>query len=285
MKKLYLMAIMATALLAGAQNKAAQYDQFNGDNGLVYTYDYDNWAVTYDDYEGLEWILTNGQAATGHVVIANEVNGEPVRVIGAGAFRNWETMASGNTAITGVTIPDNVEIIQMAAFLGCTNLKTIDLNNVRRIDYATFVNCDGLEEIHIRVPASVMQIGWEVFNHIDEEGSFIGEFIPATVYVPVGQLQAYIDKFCNAPEDEMFWEENALYGFYINGRLREEGDQPDPGVPGDVDGNGSVGIEDVNAVINAMLGPGAGTGADVDGNGSVGIEDVNAVINIMLGKN
>ena len=58
MKKLYLMAFVATALLAGAQNKAAQNDQFNGDNGLVYTYDYDNWAVTYGDYEGLEWILT-----------------------------------------------------------------------------------------------------------------------------------------------------------------------------------------------------------------------------------
>ena len=34
-----------------------------------------------------------------------------------------------------------------------------------------------------------------------------------------------------------------------------------------------------------MLGQGTNTGADLDGNGSVGIEDVNAVINIMLGKN
>ena len=56
-------------------------------------------------------------------------------------------------------------------------------------------------------------------------------------------------------------------------------------MPGDVDGNGSVGIEDVNAVINTMLGQGANTNADLNGNGSVGIEDVNAVINIMLGKN
>ncbi len=58
----------------------------------------------------------------------------------------------------------------------------------------------------------------------------------------------------------------------------------DPRVPGDVDGNGSVGIEDVNAVINVMLGKAENALADVDGNGSVGIEDVNAVINIMLGK-
>ena len=56
------------------------------------------------------------------------------------------------------------------------------------------------------------------------------------------------------------------------------------GIVGDIDGNGSVGIEDVNAVINVMLGKAENALADVDGNGSVGIEDVNAVINIMLGK-
>ena len=59
---------------------------------------------------------------------------------------------------------------------------------------------------------------------------------------------------------------------------------PEPGVPGDVDGNGSVGVEDVNAVINVMLGKAENPKADLCGNGSVGVEDVNAVINIMLGK-
>ena len=59
---------------------------------------------------------------------------------------------------------------------------------------------------------------------------------------------------------------------------------PEPGVPGDVDGNGSVGVEDVNAVINVMLGKAENPKADLSGNGSVGVEDVNAVINIMLGK-
>ncbi len=55
-------------------------------------------------------------------------------------------------------------------------------------------------------------------------------------------------------------------------------------VEGDIDGNGSVGVEDVNAVINVMLGKAENALADVNGNGSVGVEDVNAVINIMLGK-
>ncbi len=62
-------------------------------------------------------------------------------------------------------------------------------------------------------------------------------------------------------------------------------DTPDPGVKGDVTGNGQVDIADVNAVINMMLGKVETTAAgDVTGNGNIDIADVNAVINIMLGK-
>ena len=58
-----------------------------------------------------------------------------------------------------------------------------------------------------------------------------------------------------------------------------------PGVPGDVTGDGQVDIADVNAVINIMLGRAASVpAADVTGDGNVDIADVNAVINIMLGK-
>ena len=58
-----------------------------------------------------------------------------------------------------------------------------------------------------------------------------------------------------------------------------------PAVPGDVNGDGIVGIDDVNAVINMMLGKAEQTdAADINGDGTIGIDDVNAVINIMLGK-
>ena len=63
---------------------------------------------------------------------------------------------------------------------------------------------------------------------------------------------------------------------------------PGDQLTGDVTGNGVVGIEDVNAIINIMLGKAQASDypgiADVTGNGIVGIEDVNAVINAMLGK-
>ncbi len=56
-------------------------------------------------------------------------------------------------------------------------------------------------------------------------------------------------------------------------------------VRGDVDGDGSVTISDVTALIGHLLSgtiPTAEAGADVDGDGSVTISDVTALINLLL---
>lgn len=62
-----------------------------------------------------------------------------------------------------------------------------------------------------------------------------------------------------------------------------------PDNPYDLSGNGTVGIEDVNILINVMLfkdtDPAHVSKADFSGNGTVGIEDVNILINVMLHKN
>ena len=59
-------------------------------------------------------------------------------------------------------------------------------------------------------------------------------------------------------------------------------------VRGDVNGDGVVDIDDLNAVINVMVHKNADTGigarADIDGNGMVDIDDLNVVINVMVGK-
>jgi len=54
--------------------------------------------------------------------------------------------------------------------------------------------------------------------------------------------------------------------------------------PYDVNGDSSVDIYDVNAVINRMLGKNNLTNADVNGDGIVDIFDVNEVVNVMLGR-
>ena len=51
---------------------------------------------------------------------------------------------------------------------------------------------------------------------------------------------------------------------------------------GDVNGDGEVGISDVNAVIDMILGGGYDSAADVNGDSEVNISDVNALIDIIL---
>ena len=61
--------------------------------------------------------------------------------------------------------------------------------------------------------------------------------------------------------------------------------EPQPGVPGDSNDDGTVDISDVNAVINMMLGKAdLIENCDMNGDGKIDISDVNAVINAMLGK-
>ena len=75
-----------------------------------------------------------------------------------------------------------------------------------------------------------------------------------------------------------------LYKFY-NGDWEEL--TASSGLRGDVNGDGSVDVDDMNIVINIMLGKATLTtwpAADVDGSGGVDVDDMNIIINIMLGK-
>ncbi len=59
-------------------------------------------------------------------------------------------------------------------------------------------------------------------------------------------------------------------------------DGENPGLPGDVNGDGSVNISDVNEVIDLILGGRYSERADVNGDGSVNISDINSLIAIIL---
>lgn len=58
-------------------------------------------------------------------------------------------------------------------------------------------------------------------------------------------------------------------------------DEPQP-LTGDVNGDGEIGIADVNAIIELILSGGYLPAADVNGDGEVGIADANAVIGLIL---
>ena len=59
-------------------------------------------------------------------------------------------------------------------------------------------------------------------------------------------------------------------------------DGEEPGIPGDVNGDGSVNISDINEVIDLILGGRYAEGADVNADGSVNISDINTLISIIL---
>ena len=58
-----------------------------------------------------------------------------------------------------------------------------------------------------------------------------------------------------------------------------------PAVRGDLTGEGTVDVDDLNLVINMMLHKSEPTAAaDVNGDGVVDVDDLNIIINIMVGK-
>ena len=56
------------------------------------------------------------------------------------------------------------------------------------------------------------------------------------------------------------------------------------GMPGDVNGDGSVDVADIASVISVMAGDGNYDAADVNGDGSVDVADIASIISIMAGE-
>ena len=62
------------------------------------------------------------------------------------------------------------------------------------------------------------------------------------------------------------------------------GEEPEPGLLGDVNQDGEINIADVNALIDMILSGNSGKTGDVNLDGEVNIADVNSVINLILSK-
>jgi hypothetical protein len=57
-----------------------------------------------------------------------------------------------------------------------------------------------------------------------------------------------------------------------------------PGILGDVNGDGSVNVADISAIIDVMAGSLNSDKADVNGDGEVNVADISKVIDIMAGN-
>ena len=179
---------------------------------------------------------------------------ESVTLIGKDAF-----LTGG---LTSITIPNSVTTIEENAFYNNTRLTSATIGiNVTHIGKEAFEACWKLNEVYSYANPDNLTV---------EEDVFVGIDSTAILYVPREHLDDY----------------KALWGNYFSDVRPIGGDVlPD----GDVNGDGLVDVEDVNATINIILklnNPDENLGsADLDGNGIVDVEDVNRLINIILGGN
>ena len=140
-------------------------------------------------------------------------------------------------------------------------IKTVELGeNVNRIGENAFAGCNNIANIicHRNRPAA-----------IDNEYAFESRvYDNATVHVPNGSLSYYY----TAP----VW---IRFEHYID-------DAGSVVVKGDLTGDGRVDIDDVNAVVNLILGRTTlySDRADTNADGKVNVADLNSVINAMLGR-
>ena len=210
--------------------------------------------------------------------------GDGVTSIGANAFAVCESLEN-------ITIPNSVTSIGMYAFGMCTSLKSATIPNSFNASSSYtadlwFVECTGLTKVTIGSGIAYMggmfykcpnitsvtclattpplcdafmnsETKQRVYNFDDVV------FNQATLYVPVGSLEAY--------QTHRDWK-----------------DFQDIRALGDADGDGKVGIADVVGLIDYLLsGDGKGLdmgAADVDGDGKVSIADVTELIDTLLSR-
>lgn len=157
----------------------------------------------------------------------------------------------------------------------CSGLKKIVIGNqVEAINDNTFYIYDSnIDTVvcYATVPPTITAACFayqEIYEENDEEN-----YIDKTTYenavlcVPAGSIQNY--------QNAEGWKE-FLHIVAIAGDV----------TPGDVDGDGKIGMDDLTALINYLLTDNA-TGinmenADVDGSGNVGMDDLTALVNYLL---
>ena len=233
------------------------YEAFLVD-GVHYYHENRQWDWDYSNREVLVCSRKESnlysQPYSGELVIPSEILFRDMDDFTVTGIRNGALAATFSTPcdITGVELPGTITWVGESAFAGCAGLKRIT--------------------IHAVTPPDAGGLFWEGYDQ-DSYGyyDYIGcseaqLYEQVALFVPNGSLEDY------RTHDE--WGKFSRIVPFIGAG------------PGDVDGDGAIGIDDVTNLIDQLLnGEELPAYVDVDGDGTVDISDVTALIDMLLGVN
>ena len=177
------------------------------------------------------------------------VLGDNIKVIGDYAFNCCRKLQR-------VTIPNSVEQIRQYAFSYCRKMESVTLGkSVTRLGRDAFYYSDSLRNVVCMAPAPPT---------CDNNSTFSPRYNTAKLTVLESSVEAYKAAYS--------WKQFAT----IEG-------MPGCGL-GDVDGDGTLDVNDVTVIINMVLNSSADLplSADVDGDGIVDVNDVTRLIDMIL---
>lgn len=161
--------------------------------------------------------------------------------------------------LTDVIIPNSIIAIHGYAFRRCLKLASITIpSSVSTIDDNAFRDCYALDNVYSMIPdPSAINMGNSVFARLTTN------YEGRVLHVPSGSSAAY--------QSDPKWSD--YFGIIA---------EPSP-IPGDVDGSGTLSINDVTLMIDMLLGGGESPEfADFNADGVFSIKDVTDLIDLLL---
>lgn len=217
-------------------------------------------------YSGIEYLKTGksltsiGYGAFAYCDILKRVEiDDQVTSISDGAFADCYSLKN-------VIVGNGVKEIPKGFCYWCDNLTCVTLGSaVDTLETECFLDCEQLDTIICKAVVPPVMNG--------EENSFFHSavFQNATLYVPRSSILAY--------KSSPVWEKFQNIQGMDNGII-----------PGDVNGDGEINIQDANSVIDIVVmggnsGHSRAPAADVNDDGEINIADVNAIIDIIQDVN
>ena len=251
----YLSVVKVATPLIASQYRAAQY--WSNFTRIIpnQTYDFTSNGIYYlisgNNTVTVTYGYENFNSYSGDVVVPNTVyyNGKTYRVtaIGENAFRTCFNL-------TSVTLPDNVTEIGNMAFYGNGKLTKVYIGS------------------------GCQSIGSQAFYSSNITEITCMAAIPPTAQ---GNTFQYYTATLTVPTASVITYRNTIPWSYFT----ILGDQGEPVIRGDVNGDGSVSIADVTSLIKYLLGSTSGVNADAadcNQDSKVTIADVTTLINYLL---